>query len=184
GAAERVLHNFALSLLVPDAHYAEVADWVERTQLRGRLVYYRVRRTQAAAPSLHPESLVRKLAIRPDSDHYAWLEQELGKRFDYACCRDLTQFRREQRALTRHGQLKTGGERHEKDDRHRLDDRTRYVLGWSNEAKIPALEAEAGTLQQRIQASAARVAEVQREQRRLGQRRGDLSHLQGFEEFQ
>ena len=184
GAAERVLHNFALSLLVPDAHYAEVADWVERTQLRGRLVYYRVRDTHAAAPSLHPESLVRKLAIRPDSDHYAWLEQELGKRFDYACCSELSQFRREQRALTRNGQLKTGGERHEKDDRHRLDDRTRYVLGWSNEDKIAALEAEAETLQKRIQASAAQVAEVQVEQRRLGQRRGDLSRLQGFETFQ
>jgi uncharacterized protein YPO0396 len=183
GAAERVLHNFALSLLVPDAHYAEVADWVERTQLRGRLVYYRVRDTQVAAPSLHPESLVRKLAIRPDSDHYAWLEQELGKRFDYACCSELSQFRREQRALTRNGQLKTGGERHEKDDRHRLDDRTRYVLGWSNEAKIAALETEADALRQRIQASAVRVAEVQAEQRRLGQRRGDLSRLQGFEDF-
>ncbi|UYG07570.1 ATP-binding protein [Halomonas sp. M4R1S46] len=184
GAAERVLHNFALSLLVPEAHYAAVADWVERTQLRGRLVYYRVREPQAAAPSLHPASLVRKLAIRPDSEHYAWLEQELGKRFDYACCDDLTQFRREQRALTRNGQLKTGGERHEKDDRHRLDDRTRYVLGWSNAAKIAALEDEAAALQRRLQASAERVAAVQREQRGLSQRRSDLSRLQGFGDFQ
>jgi len=184
GAAERVLHNFALSLLVPETHYAAVADWVERTQLRGRLVYYRVREPQATAPSLHPASLVRRLAIRPDSEHYAWLEQELGKRFDYACCDDLSQFRREQRALTRNGQLKTGGERHEKDDRHRLDDRTRYVLGWSNAAKIQALEDEAATLQRRLQDSADRVAAIQREQRGLSQRRGDLSRLQGFGDFQ
>jgi uncharacterized protein YPO0396 len=34
GAAERLLHNFGLSLLVPDRHYAAVAEWVDRTQLK------------------------------------------------------------------------------------------------------------------------------------------------------
>jgi uncharacterized protein YPO0396 len=43
GAAERLLRGFGLSLLVPDAHYAAVSDWVDRTQLKGRLVYFRVR---------------------------------------------------------------------------------------------------------------------------------------------
>ncbi|HUG23965.1 MAG TPA: ATP-binding protein [Albitalea sp.] len=43
GAAERLLRNFGLSLLVPDAHYAEVSEWVDRTHLKGRLVYFRVR---------------------------------------------------------------------------------------------------------------------------------------------
>jgi uncharacterized protein YPO0396 len=71
GAAERVLHNYALSLLVPDDHYPSVADWVDRTHLRGRLVYYRVReRRPATLPDLHERSLVRKLAIRPDSPFY------------------------------------------------------------------------------------------------------------------
>src|SRR5258708_11248989 len=36
GAIERVLHNYSLSLLVPDEDYARVADWVERTHLGGR----------------------------------------------------------------------------------------------------------------------------------------------------
>ncbi len=57
GAAERLLRNFGLSLLVPDAHYPRVAEWVDRTHLRGRLVYFRVRdreprRTAVAAPGL------------------------------------------------------------------------------------------------------------------------------------
>ena len=47
GAIERLLHPFGLSLLVPDAHYARVAEWVERTHLGGRLVYYRVREARA-----------------------------------------------------------------------------------------------------------------------------------------
>ena len=42
GAAERLLHNFALSLLVPDKYYREVADWVNHTHLKARLVYFRV----------------------------------------------------------------------------------------------------------------------------------------------
>ena len=40
GAIERLLRSFGLSLLVPDELYTQVADWVDRTHLRGRLVYY------------------------------------------------------------------------------------------------------------------------------------------------
>ncbi len=184
GAAERVLHNFALSLLVPDAHYAAVADWVDRTHLGGRLVYYRVRTpAQSGTPNLHPESLVRKLAIRPDSDFYTWLERELAKRFDYACCADLAAFRREQRAITRAGQVKSGGQRHEKDDRHAIDDRSRYVLGWSNKDKIAALEARASTLETRMQALADDIAGFQSQQQQLSERDERLVRLDGIPAF-
>jgi uncharacterized protein YPO0396 len=73
GATERLMHNFALSLLVPDAHYAEVAQWVEQTRLKGRLVYFRVRAAKHAAdvPSLHRTALVRKISIKPDSAFYS-----------------------------------------------------------------------------------------------------------------
>jgi len=184
GAVERVLHNYALSLLVPDDDYARVAAWVERTHLGGRLVYYRVRARPAARPSdLHARSLVRKLSIRPDSAFYAWLDADIARRFDYACCETLDSFRREDKALTRAGQVKTGGERHEKDDRHRLDDRTRYVLGWSNEAKIAALEAQALSLEARIAASGAKLSKLQDRQTSLDRRLGILQRLSVFESF-
>jgi uncharacterized protein YPO0396 len=151
GAAERLLRNFGLSLLVPDDDYASVAAWVDQTQLRGRLVYFRVRHSaRKELPDLHRDSLARKLSIKPDSPYYDWLERELAHRFDVACCATQEQFRRELRAITRAGQIKAPGERHEKDDRHRLDDRSRYVLGWSNAAKIAALEAKARTLEGRL----------------------------------
>lgn len=183
GAAERVLHGFALSLLVPDARYPAVSEWVDRTHLRGRLVYYRMRERREQPPAPHPGSLVRKLSIRPDSPCYAWLEQELARRFDYACCTDLTQFRRERRALTRTGQIKAGDERHEKDDRHRIDDRSRYVLGWSNEAKIAALETEAAALERQMQALAERIAAAKTEYDRLQERLGKLQQLAVFSDF-
>ncbi|MDT1817314.1 ATP-dependent exonuclease SbcCD, C subunit-like protein, partial [Acinetobacter baumannii] len=119
--------------------------------LGARLVYYRVRPlSPAEPPSLHPHSLVRKLSIQPDSLFYAWIEGELARRFDYACCDSMDLFRREQRAITRNGQVKSGGERHEKDDRRQIGDRTSYVLGWSNEAKVAALAKQERDLSTRI----------------------------------
>lgn len=116
GAAERLLRGFGLALLVPDVHYKAVAEWVDGAHLRGRLVYFHVRSRKAAElPDLHRDSLVRKLAIKPDSPHYDWLERELAHRFDVACCATQEQFRRETRAITRAGQIKDPSGRHEKD---------------------------------------------------------------------
>lgn len=184
GAAERLLHNYALSLLVPDDYYPNVADWVDRTHLRGRLVYYRVReRRPMPLPELHELSLVRKLAIQPDSPFHLWLEADLARRFNYACCDTLDQFRREDRALTRAGQIKGGAERHEKDDRYRIDDRTRFVLGWSNEAKISALQDQARGLEQRMQTIAQKLSRFESERSSLEKRTQLLSQLSVFENF-
>ena len=87
GAAERLLRGFGLSLLVPAEHYKAVSEWVDRQHLGGRLVYFHVRARKAGpVAALHPQSLVRKLAVKPDTPHYDWLEQELRSRFDMACC--------------------------------------------------------------------------------------------------
>jgi uncharacterized protein YPO0396 len=148
-------------------------------------VYYRVRpQRQGSRPSdLHARSLVAKLAIRPDSAFYGWLDADLARRFDYACCDSIDSFRREDQALTRSGQIKARGERHEKDDRHRLDDRTRYVLGWSNGPKIAALMEQAQTLEARIGASGAKLAKLQGAQADLDRRLGTLQRLSVFESF-
>lgn len=187
GAAERLLHGFGLSLLVPDEHYARVSDWVDATHLKGRLVYFRVRPTRKDSrgdlPALHPDSLVRKLAIKPDTPFYAWLERELAHRFDLACCANQEQFRRETRAITRAGQVKASGERHEKDDRHRLDDRSRYVLGWSNAAKIAALQAKARALEVRLGDIGGRVVALQKEQQAARDRLQALSKLEEYRDF-
>lgn len=137
GAIERVLHNFALSLMVPEDLYVDVTEFVENTHLKSRVVYYRVNPPQ----SVHWESpdqsaLIGKIEVKADSEHFDWLYAELQKRFDYICCDQLSDFRRHNKAITLHGQVKSGGRRHEKDDRHALSDQSRYVLGWSNADKI------------------------------------------------
>ncbi|MBA3058246.1 MAG: ATP-dependent exonuclease SbcCD, C subunit-like protein [Gammaproteobacteria bacterium] len=184
GAVERLLHNFGLSLLVPDALYAQVAQWVDQTHLKGRLVYFRVRLdVRAQAPSLHADSLVRKLVVKPDSPFYAWLDRELAQRFDVACCTTQEQFRRELRAISRAGQIKSGGERHEKDDRHRLDDRSRYVLGWSNTAKLAALNAKRKVLEAQLAQLGSQIAQGQQQLAQCQERLSLLAKLVEYRDY-
>ncbi|WP_028583775.1 ATP-binding protein [Desulfogranum mediterraneum] len=184
GAAERVLHNFGLSLLVPEQHYSAVASYVDRTHLQGRLVYYRVRLEQLRpAESCGPQSLVHKLAIKPDSEFSLWLEYELSRRFNYNCCEDLEQFRREKQAITRAGQIKSGGRRHEKDDRHGLNDRSRFILGWNNRQKMAAIAHELGQCKELIQEIAARISSFQQLLSKVQERLNTLRLLDEFREY-
>lgn len=185
GAAERLLHGFGLALLVPDAHYKSVAEWVDSSHLRGRLVYFHVRPRKAGElPALHRDSLVRKLSIKPDSPHYDWLERELAHRFDVACCATQEQFRREARAITRAGQIKDPSGRHEKDDRHRIDDRSRYVLGWSNSAKIAALENKHRQLEKQLGDIGSQIGTIEKERLALASRLDALTRLEEFTAFE
>lgn len=185
GAAERLLRGFGLALLVPDAHYKAVAEWVDGAHLRGRLVYFHVRpRKSGELPDLHRDSLVRKLAIKTDSPHYDWLERELAHRFDVACCLTQEQFRRETRAITRAGQVKDPSGRHEKDDRHRIGDRSRYVLGWSNREKIAALETRRNQLEARLGEVGHQISLIQKERDGLARRLDALTRLEEFSAFE
>jgi len=157
GAAERLLHGFALSVLVPDGHYAAVSDWIDGHHLRDRVVYYRVpepSRAAAALPQPGRGTLAGKLTVR-DTPFAGWLEHELSRRAGHVCVETMAEFRRMPRAITKAGQLKGSGGRHEKDDRFRIDDRRRYVLGWSNQRKLDALLDQAAALARRLSDVAA-----------------------------
>ena len=149
GAAERLLHGFALSVLVPDQHYAAVSDWIDGHHLKARVVYYRVpdpaREGRIPPPNTSPGALAVKLDIR-DHPFAPWLERELARRADFECVETMAEFRRAAKAITKAGQFKGDRGRHEKDDRHRIDDRSQYVLGWSNERKLEALLWQATSL--------------------------------------
>jgi uncharacterized protein YPO0396 len=184
GAAERLLRGFGVALLVLDAHYKAVTEWVDRQHLGARLVYFHVRpKRPGQSASLHPQSLVRKLVVKPDSLHYEWLEQELRHRFDVACCDSGEQFRRETRAITRSGQIKDPSGRHEKDDRNRIDDRSRYVLGWSNADKLRTLRDQRERLQDKLAALGQRIGEIGDARSELNGRLETLARLEEFSRF-
>jgi len=87
-------------------------------------------------------------------------------------------------AITRSGQIKDPSGRHEKDDRHGIADRSRFVLGWTNTAKIAALEARSSQLQGRVDDVLRLIGKVQSEQRVLKVRLDALIRLEEFTDFQ
>ncbi len=148
GAIERVLHGLGLSLLVAEKHYAALSAYVDSQHLCGRLVYFRIQAEDKPMPRPEVNTLPGKLEFKLDSPFCDWLRRELNRGYDYQCCATLEDFRHYPKSLTLKGQTKSGGVRHEKDDRHLISDRTRYVLGWQNEDKIRALEAQRSQLEQ------------------------------------
>lgn len=172
GAIERVLHSFALSLLVPERHYSAVASYVNETHFTGqRVVYHRtaVEPGGSVTRSMPAESLVFKLLINEDSPHAAWLQAQLRRRFDYACVDSLSAFRKAERAVTVTGQVKHNQHRHEKDDRYPLDDRKRWVLGFDNREKLALYSEQAATLRAR---EAELTAELDQLRKSEAERRG------------
>jgi len=181
GAIERVLHGFALSLLVDERHYAEVSNWVNKTHLGGKLVYYRVGRVDGIGHRT-PESrsLIHRLDIR-DHAHHDWLANELAKRFDYACVDSPAALRNADRAITREGLIKHGGDRHEKDDRRGVDDRRNWVLGFDNRDKLTVFEREGQEVAQAIAQTSTELEKLKSERDADGDRRLAASQLVNLE---
>lgn len=155
GAIERVLGSFARTLVVPEPFYLATAEFVDSRQLGTRLVYERVAESVAGDETveLGNDSLVDKLELA-DSQFRDWLNDRLRSRFDYACVADPRDFANHKRAVTRNGQVKHSAVLHEKDDRRRVDDRSRWVLGFTTEAK----EAELSRLLTAAEADTQRAA--------------------------
>jgi uncharacterized protein YPO0396 len=184
GAIERLLHGWGMSLLVPDEHHTAVTAWVDRNHLAGKLVHLRARDAQPGTlPAPDPSTVAAKLQIMPSSRHYRWLEARIAERFDHVCCNSIDELKQVDRGITKAGQIKGSPERFEKDDRRSVDDRTHYVLGWSNEGKIEALQRQADDLAQRGAAATERVVAADKLQKALRNRRTTLDQLDVFENF-
>ncbi len=184
GATERVLHNFALSLLVDTAHYEAVAEYVERTHLGGKLVYLKVDRDRKPeAAEIEADSLLNKIEVKADSPFAGALEAMLVARFNIPCVTSLDVFRRLKRAVTVHGQFKTSYERHEKDDRHAIGDRSRWVLGWDNAEKLAALRSEYDGLAEKTAYLVQAIEKIEQALRNMTALRDSLRDLLAFEAF-
>ena len=152
GTIERVFHGFGLSLLVSDSNYAKVSKVVDETNLKGKIVYFRVKKQENIIRdhNISSNSLVRKTKIKEDCWAYDWLQNELENRFNYICCENIELFQKEKNAVTINGQIKHGGIKHEKDDRKAINDASTYILGWNNKEKLSNLKAESGKIQNEI----------------------------------
>lgn len=75
---ERILHNFALRLVVPEKYYKQVNEYVNGHNLRGRIVYQRYQGAETIREfedrTLKADSLLRKLEYKPMCLYLDWLE--------------------------------------------------------------------------------------------------------------
>ncbi|WP_347152639.1 ATP-binding protein [Phocaeicola vulgatus] len=78
---ERILHNFALRLVVPEKYYKQVNEYVNGHNLRGRIVYQRYQGAETIREfedrTLKADSLLRKLEYKPMCLYLDWLEDRL-----------------------------------------------------------------------------------------------------------
>ncbi|KAF5037100.1 putative exonuclease SbcCD, C subunit [anaerobic digester metagenome] len=122
---------------MPEQYYSEVASWVNKQSLGTKLVYFRTgkKSAQNIFAQKTENTVAGKLDIKQDTVFTDWIANEIEVLFPHVCCEEMSEFKKESKAITITGQIKSNI-RHEKDDRSRLDDRTRYVLGFSNKKKI------------------------------------------------
>lgn len=151
---ERVLHNFALRLIVPEKYYSKINDYVNSTNLKGRIIYQRYKGFTSLAnmtsKNIDNNSLINKLEFKPKSIYVDWLENILENQYNYACVNDLNEFNRyEQKAITKEGLIKFERGKHEKDDRPHISRKENFVLGWDNKDKIKLLQNEIKNLQEK-----------------------------------
>jgi uncharacterized protein YPO0396 len=142
GAIEKLLHSFAISMVVPARHYHAVSQWVDSHNLRNRFVFLLVveRSQQQISGSIPANRVAARLNFKRDHFLHAWVATEVSNRFRHICVDNTSELQRENYALTQNGLMKEGTSRHVKDDRRRIDDPSNWVLGWSAENKIRLLE--------------------------------------------
>jgi uncharacterized protein YPO0396 len=170
GAIERLLHNFALSLLVTERHYSLLTSYVNQNHIGSRIVFYRVGDdVQASQDFIPQESVLNKLTLK-DGPFQGWLEAELQRRFNYPCVSSVQQLRKRDLGMTQDGLMRHGKSRHEKDDRCRIDDKRHWVLGFDNREKLALYEERAAELAAEITKLNDKLEHCKKERERLQQR--------------
>lgn len=129
---ERILHNFALRLVVPEKYYKQVNEYVNGHNLRGRIVYQRYQGAETIREfedrTLKADSLLRKLEYKPMCLYLDWLEDRLFAEFNYSCVDSLADFNHlQEKAVTKEGLIKARGGKHEKDDRPEIRGKEHYL---------------------------------------------------------
>ena len=187
-AIERILHNFALRLIVPEKYYRQVNEYVNNHNLRGRIVYQRYNYSAAlrefANRQAQDNSLLNKIDFKPNAKYIDWIEDRLYSEFNYTCVDTLEDFNHiNENAVTKEGLIKARGGKHEKDDRREINRREHYVLGWDNREKIAAIKKEYENLLSQLTIKNNDLKELDNKRKETEERKETFSRLLDFEKF-
>lgn len=187
-AIERILHNFALRLIVPEKYYRKVNEYVNYHNLRGRIVYQRYNYDAALREFVNrhaqDNSLLNKIEFKPNAQYIDWIEDRLYSEFNYTCVDTLEDFNHiNEKAVTKEGLIKAKGGKHEKDDRPEISRREHYVLGWDNHEKISVIKKEHENLRRQLTVKNNEIKELDHKKKETEERKETFSSLLDFEKF-
>lgn len=140
-AVEKVLRGVGLRLMVPDQHWTAVLQFVNETNMRGRLALHHVRAKMLGADPVEPESntLAGKLfPVDPAHPCAAEAVDIVTAAGDHVCVDTPDVFARFRRAVTDTGLYKDSDRLAIKDDRRPLK-QSEYLYQGDVTAKINAL---------------------------------------------
>ena len=144
GALNKILKPLATVILVPPSVTGKVPALVEDMN-RMKVTYELLDNTDSVDIeyiSDDIDSVCGKIVLKKYAPMTGWVRDTLLKRFgDYRCCKTIEEFNKTTYGLTITGQskrIRSG----KKDDVQPFNDARYYVLGFTNERKIKALEKE------------------------------------------
>ena len=162
---EKILHNFALRLIVPDKYYNAVNQFVNSHNLNGRIVYQRYKETSSLKGLLKRQTsdncLPNKLEFNTKSPYCEWVEDVIFDNYNYICVANLDEFDQySEKVATIKGLIKSTKNKHEKDDRREINSPDNYVLGWENKEKIASISATVIELQEQQKQKTKEIREI------------------------
>ncbi len=145
-AIEKLLRNFSLHLLVPEKYYYQVNEYVNKTNLRGKLSFQLFKKYSSLKAmqnnNFHFNALINKIKFKPNNQFVDWVEDKVVKDFNFICVENLADFNVHEKAITKEGLMKFGKGLHKKNDSAEINNKENYILGWDNTDKLEAWKKE------------------------------------------
>lgn len=182
-AIEKVLHSFALRIIVPEEYYKQVNEYVNDNNLKGRIIYERFTGETFINSMLTKDndSILSKIEIKRQSKYSDWIENQIRTHYNYICTtkQDLPTF---SKAVTISGLIKSGT-KHEKDDRKDTLNKENYVLGWDNKEKREATRETLRKISGLIKEKKSEISILEKRQKRLEDQKDSIKVFLGFDSF-
>jgi uncharacterized protein YPO0396 len=177
-ALEKLLHSFALRLIIPAQYYQQATSYINENDLKGRIVYHHYHKDEGIGRMMKAgdESILHKLEIKKDSPYSNWVWEQLLYAYDYAAANSIKQLQQFDKAITVQGLVKNK-QRHEKDDRPESRSRQHYVLGWDNTAKIKLFVKELTTLEKNRDQNKLQAQQIEQEIKTLQEKQDSLRSI-------
>lgn len=182
-AAEKVLRNYGMRLLVPEEHKDTIQRFIDQHDMAGLVEYSIVTATPTHRPEPVENTLAAKLTVDTDHPSGTWLAAQLTTKFDHTCVETASELDDHRIAVTVHGTVKQPGNHYRKDDRPELTNPSSYILGANTATKRAALEGEVNELATAKQKADAEACELDESYRNLESTIDAATKLLGYSDW-